>query len=50
MRYAILDEQNIVIALVEADEAPPSAVKGHDESAEVGRVWNGWTFQEGETA
>jgi hypothetical protein len=46
MRYAILDEDNIVTALVEADNPPPNSVKGHDESAAVGRFWNGWTFED----
>lgn len=46
MRYAILDEHNIVTELVEAQSPPPGAVKAHDESAAVGRVWNGWTFED----
>lgn len=46
MRYGILDEQKIVVALVEADEPPPCSVKAHDETAAVGRLFNGWTFEE----
>jgi hypothetical protein len=46
MRYAILDENRIVIRIVEADEPPPDSVKGHDPSCEVGRVFTGWVFEE----
>lgn len=46
MRYAILDEQKIVKELVEADEPPSCSVKAHDETAAVGRLFNGWTFEE----
>lgn len=46
MRYAILDDSKVVVSLVEADEPPPGSVKAHDETAAVGRVFNGWTFEE----
>jgi len=46
MRYAILDDCNVVVSLIEADEPPPGSVKAHDETAAVGRVFNGWTFDE----
>jgi hypothetical protein len=46
MRYAILNESKVVLSLVEADEPPPGAVKAHDETAAVGRRFNGWTFEE----
>lgn len=46
MRYAILDGCKVVVSLVESDEPPPNSVKAHDETAAVGRVFNGWTFDE----
>lgn len=52
MRWAIIDAEDFtVLRLVESEERPStkdgeSAVKGHDESAAVGRVWNGWTFED----
>ncbi len=45
-RYALLDQNGIVTHLLEADEPPAGAVKAHDESAAVGRRFNGWTFEE----
>jgi hypothetical protein len=51
MRWAILDSDDVVVRVVEADDPPACdvgerVVKGHDASCAVGRWWNGWTFEE----
>jgi len=51
MRWAVIDAEGIVLR-TEESEAPPAvapeerAVKGHDASCAVGRVWTGWVFEE----
>ena len=52
MRWAIIDAEDFtVLRLVESEDKPSTkdgeqAVKGHDESAAIGLVWDGWGFQE----
>ena len=45
MRWAIIDESNIVTAVVEQDDRPEGGVKAPDGSGYgIGRVWTGWDF------
>ena len=45
MRWAIIDEINRVVSIVEQDERPDRGVKAHDDSnCLIGRYWNGWAF------
>lgn len=46
MRWAILDEANIVTSVVEQDDRPAGGVKAPDGSGYgVGKVWTGWMFE-----
>ena len=47
MRWAILDENNVVTSIVEQEERPDNGVKAPDNSGyAVGKVWDGWVFED----
>lgn len=45
MRWAILNEENKVVSIVEQDDRPANGVKAHMTSdCEIGWQYNGWDF------
>lgn len=44
MKWAILDNSNKVIQIVEQANRPSNGVKGNDPSCKLGYYYNGWTF------
>lgn len=44
MRWAVVDFENVVTAIVEADIRPPSSVRIDDLPCRVGLQWTGWDF------
>lgn len=44
MKWAVVNEKNVVIEIVEADIRPASAVRIDDLPCRVGLQWTGWDF------